>query len=195
MIASSGNKDDDEKKEKEKMKKSNTLSSKSALCFLVNFQTKNAMTPRMATPPATDKPMMEPVPSPESDGDDDDDCEDGGGVEEFGADEPVKVTVTSEPLILVTLTVVLLLDGIGTGGVVIFGAETTGLDGEDGFEESELFVGVVVVLLVGTVMFGDGTGVGVTLSVLVLVTLTTWRRSMDADAEATKENKKREQKT
>jgi hypothetical protein len=41
------------------------LSSKSANRFLVNFQMKNATTPMTATPPATDIPMMEPVPRPE----------------------------------------------------------------------------------------------------------------------------------
>jgi hypothetical protein len=32
----------------------------------VNFHTKNPIMPRSATPPATDRPMMEPVPRPES---------------------------------------------------------------------------------------------------------------------------------
>jgi hypothetical protein len=41
-----------------------SLSSKSANRFLVNFHTKKAMIPITATPPATDIPTMEPVPSP-----------------------------------------------------------------------------------------------------------------------------------
>jgi hypothetical protein len=42
----------------------NALSSKSAKRFLVNFQTKNEMIAMTATPPATDRPMIEPVPRP-----------------------------------------------------------------------------------------------------------------------------------
>lgn len=42
----------------------NVLSSKSANRFLVNFQTKKAMIPIKATPPATDIATMEPVPRP-----------------------------------------------------------------------------------------------------------------------------------
>lgn len=41
-----------------------SVSSKSEKRFLVNFQTKNAMMPMTATPPATAKPTMEPVPKP-----------------------------------------------------------------------------------------------------------------------------------
>ncbi len=79
------------------------LSSKS-FCFLVNFQTKNAIIPIKATPPATDKPMIEPVPKPE---------ESEGGV--TGRDEaeaeaealdealPKKVTTIVEPPIIVKL--------------------------------------------------------------------------------------------
>jgi hypothetical protein len=54
-------------------------SSKSEKRFLVNFQTKKAMRPMTATPPATDRPIMEPVlkpPLPEFEG---------GGVDEEGA--------------------------------------------------------------------------------------------------------------
>lgn len=41
-----------------------SLSSKSAKRFLVNFQIKNEMMPMTATPPATERPTMEPVPRP-----------------------------------------------------------------------------------------------------------------------------------
>ena len=41
------------------------LSSKSEKRFLVNFHTKNAIIPITATPPATARPMIEPVPRPE----------------------------------------------------------------------------------------------------------------------------------
>lgn len=41
-----------------------SLSSKSAKRFLVNFQIKNEMMPMTATPPATERPIMEPVPRP-----------------------------------------------------------------------------------------------------------------------------------
>lgn len=52
----------------------NALSSKSAKRFLVNFQTKNETMAITATPPATERPMIEPVPKPlELLGDDD--CE------------------------------------------------------------------------------------------------------------------------
>lgn len=41
-----------------------SLSSKSAKRFLVNFQIKNEMMAMTATPPATERPIMEPVPRP-----------------------------------------------------------------------------------------------------------------------------------
>lgn len=41
-----------------------SLSSKSVKRFLVNFQIKNEMMPITATPPATERPTMEPVPRP-----------------------------------------------------------------------------------------------------------------------------------
>jgi hypothetical protein len=58
---------------------------------------KNATTPMTATPPATDKPMIEPVPRPESE-------EAGGGVATgvvLGVAEPVRMTRESERLIVV----------------------------------------------------------------------------------------------
>jgi hypothetical protein len=39
-----------------------SLSSKSEKRFRVNFHTKKAMMPITATPPATERPMIEPVP-------------------------------------------------------------------------------------------------------------------------------------
>jgi len=84
----------------------------------VNFQTKKAMTPRRATPPATDKPTIEPVPRPES--------EEGGvggddGLELEVEAELVKVTTTSEPLALIVVR----LGGGGASEVVdrVGGAE------------------------------------------------------------------------
>lgn len=41
-----------------------SLSSKSVKRFLVNFQIKNEMMPITATPPATERPIMDPVPRP-----------------------------------------------------------------------------------------------------------------------------------
>lgn len=41
-----------------------SLSSKSAKRFLVNFQIKNEMMAMTATPPATERPIIEPVPRP-----------------------------------------------------------------------------------------------------------------------------------
>ena len=85
---------------KREKKNRNELSSKSEKRFLVNFQTKKAMTPMRATPPATDKPTIEPVPRPESE-------EGGVGGDdelELGAEaELVKVTTTSEPLALIVV--------------------------------------------------------------------------------------------
>ena len=70
----------------------NELSSKSVKRFLVNFHMKKATTPMTATPPATDKPMIEPVPRPESE-------EGGGGAAcevVLGDTELVLVTTVSE---------------------------------------------------------------------------------------------------
>jgi len=96
-----------------------SLSSKSENRFLVNFQTKKATTPMTAMPPATDKPMIEPVPRPEE-------SDEGGGAAaadvELGEAELVKVTVTSEPLMVVRL---------GPGGGVV------GRDEADGGEDEE----------------------------------------------------------
>lgn len=52
-------------KENKKTNERYSLSSKSEKRFLVNFQTKNAIIPINATPPATESPTIEPVPSPE----------------------------------------------------------------------------------------------------------------------------------
>jgi hypothetical protein len=43
-----------------------SLSSKSEKRFLVNFQIKKPTMPMSATPPATERPTMEPVDNPES---------------------------------------------------------------------------------------------------------------------------------
>lgn len=72
------------------------LSSKSVKRFLVNFHMKKATTPMTATPPATDKPIIEPVLRPES--------EEGGrvsgGAVELGEAELVWVTTTSELIVI-----------------------------------------------------------------------------------------------
>lgn len=151
------------------------------------------MTPRMATPPATDKPMMEPVPSPESG--EEGACDD-AGAELLGAAVPVKVMMTSEPLIEVKLTAAADVDPGGCGvGVTDGVADVEVVD----FEVSEVVEVVVVVeLAVVERSVVEVLVVVVCLSVLVAVEpggSGSWRRSMDAEAEAMKTEKRREQKT
>lgn len=76
----------------------------------MNFQTKNAMMPIKATPPATDIPTIEPVLRPEL----------SSGVAVGPADsvdeevaDPVIVTVTSTPLLVVSWTG---SEVVGSGG-------------------------------------------------------------------------------
>ena len=139
---------------------------------------------------------MEPVPSPESG---EEGACDGGGAELVGAAVPVKVTVTSEPLTEVTLT--------GAEVVVPTGACVVGVtDGVvdvkvDDLVESEVVVGwlVVVVIAVERSVVVGVVVVGLSVGVVVVGVGSTgslvWRRSMDAEAEATKSEKRREQKT
>lgn len=77
-----------------------SLSSKSEKRFLVNFQTKNEMMPITATPPATERPMMEPVPRPPELLEDDEDCV-LDEVALLGVDVTSTVLVTSKPAELV----------------------------------------------------------------------------------------------
>ena len=53
--------------------------SKSEKRFLVNFQIKKAMRPMTATPPATDKPIIEPVLKPPLVSEGDGGADDGAG--------------------------------------------------------------------------------------------------------------------
>lgn len=139
------------------------MSSKSEKRFLVNFQTKKATTPMRATPPATDRPTIEPVPRPES-------VVGGAGAADDvleGAAELVKVTMTSEPL-----TVVRLGGREEASEVVVWegGAEEVEVEVVDDFAESgggeveaEVEVGDEVVVVVG---FESG--------VLVVVVVVFW---------------------
>ena len=56
----------------------------------MNFQMKNARIPNSAMPPATDSPMMDPVPSPEEES-----SPFGGGVGVAEVEEPEAETVTT----------------------------------------------------------------------------------------------------
>jgi len=119
---------------------------------------KKATTPMTATPPATDKPMIEPVPRPES--------EEGGlasGVAvELGGTELVRVTTTSE-LIVIRPRV----DETTSGLVVCDGGEDEGGvvdDGREVSEEAELTVLDaelrLVLMLLGVVVGVEATEVG-----------------------------------
>src|SRR5258707_1354480 len=138
------------------------LSSKSVKRFLVNFHMKKATTPMTATPPATDKPIIEPVPRPES--------EEGGrasgGAVELGETELVWVTTTSELIVTRPWT------DEGTSELVVRGGKEEEVV-DDGLEVSEeaglttALEGVVlrlvrvplVVVLVGVDVTEDG-GIG-----------------------------------
>lgn len=103
----------------------------------MNFQTKNAIIPTNAIPPATDNPMIDPVPSPElplapwSSG---------GGVGVGLEPGPVMVTTTTdgEPSAPVVSIVETCWFGVGVEGGVV---------GEDGLEVG--VVGGVVGLVAG----------------------------------------------
>lgn len=119
-----------------------------------------------ATPPATDKPTIEPVPRPES--------EEGGvgGDDELGLEEEaelVKVTTTSEPLALIVVT----LGGGGASEVVdrVGGAEVVevievdfALVSVEAVEVGVVDVVVVVVVVDAVVVVGTFTGADTVVS-------------------------------
>lgn len=114
----------------------------------MNFQTKNAVIPIKATPPATDKPMIEPVPKLESE-DDGGGRDDGEGEVLLDAARPKEVTTTVEPLMITVLETAPTADENSV--VVVLLWDDPALESEDE-EEVELEVEVVVEVVVVVVV-------------------------------------------
>jgi hypothetical protein len=165
------------------------LSSKS-FCFLVNFQTKNAMIPIKATPPATDKPMIEPVPRPEE-------SEGGGTVRDEAEAEaealdealPTYTTVVEPPIIVkLGVTFDTALAEVEKKVLVLVLWEDLVLLSKDVEVLLVLVLVEVEVEVLDWEVEVDDLSIGGETEI-------TWRRSKDAEARRKKKDKRREKQT